>query len=763
VALRLERYVLREVLGPTLVAFAAYTGFMLVRGLVQFSTLVLQSEDPLGDTGLVLALSLPHIVVLTIPVAFLLGLLVGVGRLSADSELTALRASGIDLVRLYLPIGVLAVVCWLATTALMVFVVPRTNELLYTLRLRLSAFAIVQRIQPGVFSPEFAGFRIYVEGGSPDRKSLTGLIVADRSNPAEGERLTLARRGALEADEAAGRLWLRLEEAVSHHTQDDPTRYDRTSYAVQRVLLQDVDPKRSLHRVGPDKLLREQTLSELVATAKALRSPIETRLAWVEVHKKFALPAACLVFGLIGLPLGIVTRRGGRAAGFAISVAIVLGYYVLYATGEAKAIEGNVSALLAMWLPNALLLVLGAAALYRSRRDRSVLPAITLPGIASLLRRRGKAQEVGSRSGSGRQMLLLDRYVAMRFLRVFALVSLSIVTLYLLIDYLEINDDLAKTHPGLPLILGYYEAFVFPILLDVVPFAFLVAALIAVAGLVRASETTAWLASGVSLYRVVLSLICLAVLAGGVLHLLSEHIVPRAATEAERLRDLLLKRPPAPSSEQVNGWFRGEKGRFFHVETFDPETKRLTGVSVLDLDPATFRLIDRTDAATAVLTDNGVRLEDSWTRHFGPTGESLLLRRPGVFELPAPGVTRVFMAGRADPRQMTYRELSRFIGARRRAGANVAALRTGLYQKTAIPISTLLLTMVGLPFAFRYGKRGAVAGIGIALLLGLAYFFVSQLLVGFGERGSLPPLLAAWGANLFFGLGALHELLGVRT
>src|SRR6185503_5019813 len=100
-----ERYVLREVLAPTLVAFAAYTGFMLVRGLVQFSSLVLQSEDPLGDTGLVLALSLPHIVVLTIPVAFLLGLLIGVGRLSADSELTAIRASGIDFLRLYLPIG----------------------------------------------------------------------------------------------------------------------------------------------------------------------------------------------------------------------------------------------------------------------------------------------------------------------------------------------------------------------------------------------------------------------------------------------------------------------------------------------------------------------------------------------------------------------------------------------------------------------------------------------------------------------------------
>ena len=97
-----------EVLAPTVVGFLAYTGFMAVRGLVQFSELLVQSEQPLAEAGLVLALSLPHIVVLTLPVAFLLGLLIGIGRLSADSELTALRASGIDLAGLYRPIGVLA-------------------------------------------------------------------------------------------------------------------------------------------------------------------------------------------------------------------------------------------------------------------------------------------------------------------------------------------------------------------------------------------------------------------------------------------------------------------------------------------------------------------------------------------------------------------------------------------------------------------------------------------------------------------------------
>jgi len=126
------------------VGFLAYTGFMAVRGLVQFSELLVQSEHPLAEAGVVVALSLPHIVVLTLPVAFLLGLLIGIGRLSADSELTALRASGVDLLVLYRPIGALAAATAGVTLVLMLAVVPRTNHLLYAMKLRLSSFAFAQ-------------------------------------------------------------------------------------------------------------------------------------------------------------------------------------------------------------------------------------------------------------------------------------------------------------------------------------------------------------------------------------------------------------------------------------------------------------------------------------------------------------------------------------------------------------------------------------------------------------------------------------------
>ena len=771
-----DRYVLKEVLAPTLVAFAIYTGFMLIRGLVQFGDLLLQSRAPLRDTGLVIAFSTPHIVVLTLPISFLLGILVGVGRLSQDSELIALRAAGVDLFSLYRPIGVLAVLFTVLTGIVMTSVVPRTNRILYGMKLQLSTFAIAQRIQPGVFSPEFAGRRIYVERASADRKSLEGLIVADNSNPEEGERLTLARRGALELEEAEGRLWLRLEDAVTHHTEADTRGYDRASYRTQRILLDDTNPRERFAKTRPDKQLREMTIPELVQRARTATDKALSRLSWVEVHKKFSFPAACLVFGLVGLPLGVVNKRGGRAAGFAVSTAIVLGYYILYASGESRAVKGSWSPVVAMWLPNALLVLLGAMAIGRVRHDRTVFEGKAGAAIQSFLARllpRTRAESGSEVSPADARKAarsrvapawLIDRYVAATFARLFVLVLASVLVLYVLIEYLEISNDIARVRPPIAAILGFFQAKLAPILVDVVPLAFAAAALITVAGLVRASESTALLAHGISLLRSTASILLMAAIAGAALFLFSERVVPQAASEAERLRNVILGKPPAAASDAWRSFLKGDEGRFFSAETWDPASSQVTGLTIFQVDPSSFQLLRKTRGAKGtIVPDRGIVLTDGWTRTFGSDGGSLFLKQPGESLVEAPEAARTFQAGRADPRQMNSLELARFLRLRRNAGADVSAIATGLYRKSSVALAPLLLTLVGLPFAFRFGKKGAVAGIGIALLLGLAYLVLGAFLVKGGETGSLPPLLAAWGANLFFSLGAAWGLLGIRT
>lgn len=755
---RLDRYVLREVAVPTVIGFFTYTGFMLVRETVRFSDLALQSESPLRDLSRGLGLSIPHIVVLTIPVSLLLGLLIGVGRLSSESELIAMRAAGVDLKRLYRPIGLLSTFCFGLTLALMLLVVPFSNQLLYALKLQLSTLVLADRIQPGVFSQEIAGRRFYVEGASLDRRELKGLIVTDRSDPGV-ESLTLAARGRIEVEESAGRLWLRLEDATTYRIQAKPVRTDRSAFAVQRILLQDSSP------AGPSsKPFREQTAGELIESARQALTPIEGRIALVELHKKLALPAACLVFGLLGLPLGIVNRRGGKAAGFAVSIGIVLGYYILYASGEARAIDGAISPGLAMWFPNLLFLALAVFALRRARRDQPVFGGFSF-GFRGRSRPARDAAAGSTRRFSDGPMPILDRYVLRRFLGTFVLVLTSFLALYLLIDYLEISDDIAKNNPPIALIVGYYRAFLAPVLVDTVPFAFLLAALVTTASLVRTEETTAILSHGISLLRAVASILVVATLAGGFLLYLSERVVPGAASEAERFRDRILKRP-APAAGSQRAWVRGEGGqRFYAVDSFDAGTGTATQISVLDIDPARFKLRRRADAESAVVVPGrGLEMRNGWVLSEDPEGGLLYLSNSGAFIEECPDASKALGSVSRDPRQMTTPDLLRFISARKAAGAETGALALGMYQRYTTLFSTILLTAIGIPFAFRFGKRGAAAGVGIGLLLGLSYVLLSQGILGkAGETGSLPALLAALGTPVLFALGAAYSLLGVRS
>ncbi len=771
---RIDRYVAREILGPQLVAFVAYTGFMLIRSLFLFSDLVLQSSEPWRQVGFIVAFSVPHIAVLTIPVSLLLGLLIGVGRLSADSELIALRASGVDLGRLFRPIALISLACAVTTLWVMLTLVPGTNRRLYEKKLEASTAAITQGIQPGVFSPEVRDIRIYVENASADRRTLNGVIVADRSDPAYGIRLTLARRGFLEIDPTQGQLWLRLQDSVTHIGAPGAERYDRLSNEAQKFLLVDTNPTMTTTQIDSSKQLREQSLSELVKRARNPRDLVDSRLTRVEIHKKFALPAACLVFGLIGLPLGIVNRRGGRAAGFAVSIGIVLVYYVLMASGEARAIEGTMTPLLAMWLPNLVLVLLGLAASIQVRRDRSLF---ALPLRLSPKSRQGsvtrepdnRSSEAPATSSSLAERLttpgrMLDLYVTRRFLWTLALVMTSIGTLYVVIDFMEISDDIAKTHPSFGLLFRFFQARLAPIVLDVVPFAFLVSALVTIVSLVKSSETTAVMSHGVSLFRFTAPLAAMAALGGAGLFVFADRVVPKAAVEADRYRREILGRAPLPRPTPFQTWFRGEEGRFFYVEDFNPETRAIRGLSLIVIDRAAFRIVKRIDAPLAeAVARQGFRVQDAWTRTFGVDGETLLLRQEGPGFVTVPEGLRTLIAGARDPGLMSNVDLARFIDARRRSGAQVARLETGLYQRASVAAAALVLTLLGLPFAVRHGRRGAVAGVGIALLVGLGYIVVSSILVKFGESGSLSPVLAAWGANAFFGLVALHGLLGVRT
>ncbi len=759
-----SRSVLREVWPPLLLGFAAYTFLLLVRTIFLLTDFFVRRTATAAEVAWMLLLSVPWIVVLTLPMAFLLGVLVGVGRLSADSELVALRACGVGPRAIYRPL--LAAGTGLAILVFFLYnaVLPRANDLLGLTMARIAATSIVNVISPRTFREPRPGVTLFFDRVGVDGRSLEGvfLSLSDEDPASDRDEVVLARRGALRLEE--DRLWLDLESSTVHqYSPSDPSRYRVSWNRSQRILFAGGVTRDSRSRITYEKGLRAQSLSDLVASAaRATKTSERHRLAWVEIHKKFAIPFACLAFALVGIPLAETSRRGGRGSSFALSLGILLAYYVLLSSGETWAQKGTLPPAAAIWLPDALLVALGLFLLRGLGRERARWWR-TRPALPA-------AREVPAAARPGRAWLggflrfpsILDRYVLTRFLSAFALVFLSVLAIAAIVDYADQSDEILRHHPPPDVVLGYYRNFLVSIGHQIAPFVVLVATLLTFGALSKNNEDTACRAGGVSLHRLGTPILIAAVMAGGLSFWAAETVLPLAQEKEARYRNMLRGRAPDQGlvTAADRTWHYDSSGRIWHREEGPPVASTLLSPSVFEIGPD-FQLVRRTAARDAEWDGRIWRFRQGWTRAFSERQE---ISYATFLEEPVPGDPPTsFRTEARPPEQMGYGELARYVRRLSRAGYPTEGLRTALAERFARPLLIPLMSLVALPFAFRMGRRGALAGIGIGLLLGMALLVFSELFSRLGGVGALPPALAAWTPDVLFATAAAILLLKLRT
>jgi LPS export ABC transporter permease LptG/LPS export ABC transporter permease LptF len=779
----ISRAVLREIWPPFLLGFAAYTFILLIRTILLLADFAVRRSAPFTEVARLVALSLPWIVVLTVPMAFLLGVLVGLGRLNTDSELTALRSCGIGPAALYRPVLGAAAVASALVLVLYNVVLPSANHALQTSMARVAATSIVNVVAPRTFREPRPGITFYFDRAAADGRSFEGVFLrlAD-DNEASPNRIITARHGslALEGD----LLWLDLRQSAVHEIDPQDPERDRVSRnETQRLLLAGDPGLPAGARVRVTRGLRSQTLPELWSSAQRLPpGDPNRRLAWVEIHKKFAIPVACIAFALIGVPLSQTLRRGGRGGSFALSLAVLLGYYVLLSSGETWAQSGRMPAALAMWLPNLLLVLLGVGAiLWRpaGRAPHAPRPPIEPEAPAAAPKpdaaRRGWAP-LGlktttlswSRSSPLHVVSLLDRYVLARFLSALLLVFASAMLLAVVVDYADKLDEVARHRPPLSAVLGFYRYFGLSIAVQVAPFAVLLATLIGLGVLSKNAEDTAFKASGVSLWRLAVPVVAFVGLGAVALFAVGEYVLPVAEQRQMRFRNVIYGRSPdyGIRTSAERNWYLARDGAIWYREDSVATKDKLLGVSVFRFD-SEFQLAGRTDAREALWKDGRWTLTDGWIRTFaeaeqaGDTGE--VPYRRFVSETIDGDPPESVVASRRRPEEMRFRELERLNRQLRAGGYPTSALETALQAKLAQPALLPIMAVLAVPFAFRVGRRGALAGIGVGLVLGILTLVASAFMTKLGEVGALPPALAAWSPNILFGLTAAYLLIRIRT
>src|SRR5579871_3103118 len=341
----LDRYISREVASHSLLGLAVFTFVFFVPSLVQLMDLIVRHSGGPGTIILLFLCTLPAALVFTIPMAVLVGVLIGLGRLSADSEIVAIHACGISLRRLLLPIGVVAGACTAATLAMTLWLSPASLRIFARLEGQILSSQAPSSIQPRVFDERLPHYILYVQDVEATATQWRGVFLAATGN--DGPSAVTTASGALVVTgRNDNQIDLHLGAGALHeYDPKQPARYNVTRFGESDI---PVDISRAVTAVvNPSLSVRQQSTSSLL-----FDNGPSWRQSRVELQNRLAFPAACLVFALLGIPMGVRPRRGGRAAGLILALVLIGGYYFLFVWGAHTAIQGRTAPWLGIWLAN---------------------------------------------------------------------------------------------------------------------------------------------------------------------------------------------------------------------------------------------------------------------------------------------------------------------------------------------------------------------------------------------------------------------------
>ncbi len=802
-----DRYLLREIIPPFFIGLLIYSFVLLMNQIFLLSELFIARGVSFTAVTQIFIYLLPAVLAFAVPMSVLMGILAGMSRLSSDSEIIAFRTLGIRNSRILWPVFLFAFAGWIVTSYLTLYLAPRANYRRVQTLTRSVLSRVQFRINPREFNESIPQTVIFIQDITSDNRWENIFVFLNQT--AEEPRTIFARTGRLNFYPEAKRATLELFDGAIHTVAlTEPERYSITLFS--RVE-EEINVESLFAQFSSEKRVREKDIGELLQSVKRIEAdrkrlaveeaslPASTpsrkqgepevrrrevefglqqrarewRSHWVEIHKKFALPFVCFIFVLMGIPLGISTRKGGRTSGFTISLAIILVYYVLITAGEKNAMEGHISPFLGMWGPNIMYLAAGLYLFFRSSRES--------PLVGTLLRRKKRrtrktviikvrvSARGRPRPGWRRPRLslrfpnILDRYIVRKYLAIFFLVFLALLSISVIVTFFERIDNIYEHDKSLSLLVRYIQYRIPEFVNYILPVTVLAATLLTLGLLTKSNEITAMKACGLSIYRLALSLLVMAGLVSVFSFGLQERLVPFANKRAEEVWNRINDVPARSYGYLDRRWVLSrDKQSIFHYSYFEPSSGAFSQLSVFKIDPSSWSLERRLYAEKAKLEGHILGLNRGWSRSF-PEERQTRFEAFENMDFRLAEDTGYFIKEVKEPSLMSFSELKRYTAEVEAMGFETTRFKVDLSSKLSFPFVSLVMTLLAIPFAFSMGKRGALVGLGLSIVIAMLYWGALGVFRSLGYVNFLNPFLASWGPSLIFGPLGLYLLLRQRT
>ncbi len=782
----LSRTIFRENFSSASLGIVLFTSVLflpLAKSLFEY--LVRSSNSP-REVLYLFALVLPAALPFAIPLGMLTGTLLTLSRMSADGEVTAMRAAGVPGRRVAPPILAVGFVAMLVTAAASLWLTPWSIGERYRVMARLTASQLTADVQPRVFAEQFPNQILYVAdvnnpGSGPVSEwkhvFLADITPVDKRQVGQTERgdtplIMLAPEARAVAEVSDNKILLDLENVNAYELGKDATYNTETSPA--KIM--------SLEAQRPEEKTNSRPVTEM-ATFPLYRfaykshggDAVQNRDARRELNQRLALPMACLLLTLAGIPLGITSRRGGKSSAVVLTMVIAFVYYIGMGALNKMALQGTLRPEIAVWIPNAAFMLLGLAMMARLEfpGDRDYLARfLTLLRSLRHAPQQAVPRMIGklkTRSWAWRIPVLaqvIDIYILMSFVFYFLVLLLTFVLMFHFFQFFTLLSDMIKNNIPMSHMLSYHFFLTPRLVYEFARVAVLVAVLVVFGVMSKNNEVTAFKACGVSSYRLAAPVIVAGLFLSGSLFAFDHYVLPTADRKQDQLYNEIKNKPAQTYLQPDHKWVYGLHDRVYFYQFLIDQV--MLGVNVYEIDPVHFRLTRHIFADRAKWEPSLGKwvFENGWSRDF--KGDKV-----GAYD-PFPGATRTFaeleekpdyfMKEKTQPLQMNFFELRDEIAELKQSGfADTAALEVQLQKKFSAPLAALVLALVAVPWAFSAGNRGGMAGVGISVVIFLIYWGMDQLFEQVGISKQLSPEVAAWSPDAIFALVGLYFVARLRT
>ncbi len=738
--LTLYRLVAKEALTPTFFALFGLTTIVLTQNLLELSDLFVNRGLSGATVGLIAFYQAIPTATLMLPFAVLIGCLVALGRMGADLEILALEASGVTATRLVWPFVAFAAAMTLLSAGLSLSGAPWTSRALDRLFVEISLDKPWSQVQQGVVT-EFGDWRLEAREVNARGDRLKGVLLwlpdIGQTVFARFAQIETLGDGVTEISLQEGRIVLSAKDGPKTLTFDELT----TRLPESDEILSMVENKFSQLSLAE---LSEQVSAFVPGTRQQFSR------AAVEFHRRFAMPFAVLIFGVLAVPLFLARTNFSRAAGGVLGLLCTIFYYGLIQFGEGLAQSNLIGVAAAVWLPNAVLSLLAAVLIVRARREGVLGHSFDRPQHRTSRLVNQKVRERRPRRYP------LPRYIAARFIQL-AMISFAILLVaYLLIDIMDRLAWFSRYHATGLEILHFYAARVVLLASRVIPMSLLVATALTVSLLAVEGELIGMRSCGIPAPSALLPVLFISALVVPADAVLNNVLVPRTNAIADEVKRSEIKDKAIQKLEERRKnavWYR-LGNNILEAERFDPDRGLARGLSIYEIGEDRLP-VKRIDASAARHIGNGWWLLTDPVRIDISDGK--------VRTMPAPNFANlgVELPAEVDTMHLSVADLAELIEEAESDNVDPRPLRVDYHVKLAQPLACIVLPALLLFFAVGGPPfPGPAQTLLLSGVVGIGYILLTGVSRSLGYGGAVPPIIGGWGPILVF--LAIAAFLGMR-